>query len=264
MEMGKVSLPKASTAERPDAAAAKVRGLLESRAPGEFPEKATPSGAQAWWRSAIEGLGVMVFFLPVGEDSCRGFSVWDDFAPVIVVNTWWRPEARIFTMLHELGHLLTRSNSACLEQAGDTRRKPSDPIERWCEAFAARVLIPAQQLRQQLSEKHAWDGSSHVTDLDVARSIARGFRVSTTAVVLRMISIGAASWALYRAIPRSHDEKSGGGGGGGERRPDKRIREYGRRTTQVFLQAVQVDVLGRDDVLGYLRVQDDELDEMAA
>lgn len=57
------------------------------------------------WREAVEGLGVMVLMLPMGEESCRGFSIWNDVAPLIAINTAWLPEARIFTMLHELAHL---------------------------------------------------------------------------------------------------------------------------------------------------------------
>lgn len=265
-ELGRspITLPTTSIQATPDAIASRMRRLLVERAPEPFPARGSASDAQAWWRVALEATGVLVFFLPVGEGSARGFSVWNDHAPLIVVNTFWRPEARIFTMLHELGHLVTRSNSACLEQGHGPRRPPDDPAERWCESFSAQVLIPAPELVEMLTARHGWREGRIVRDLAVARAIGRHFKVSTTAAVLRMIGIGAATWALYRAIPRDADVKRRGGGGAGETRPRSRLRQYGRRTTRVLLDAMNADILGKDDVLGYLRVGEHELSEMAA
>jgi Zn-dependent peptidase ImmA (M78 family) len=265
-EMGSspVALPSTTIRNAPHAMASRMRRVLAERSTEPFPAQGTATDAQAWWRAALEATGALVFFLPVGEGSARGFSIWDDHAPLIVVNTFWRPEARIFTMLHELGHLVTRSNSACLEQ-GDGPRVPSDdPAERWCEAFAAQVLIPEPELIGVLTTKHGWRKGQAVQDLAVGRAIGRHFKVSTTAAVLRLIGIGAATWSLYRSIPHDADLKRSGGGGSGETRPQSRIRQYGRRTTRVLLEAMNADILGKDDVLGYLRVGEHELSEMAA
>lgn len=101
----------------------------------------TASAAFDAWRESVEHLGVLVFLFPLGEDSCRGFSLWDDAAPLIAINTRWRDEARILTLFHELGHLVTRSNSAC--QLSETSTGDvTEPAERWCESFVAAILIP--------------------------------------------------------------------------------------------------------------------------
>jgi Zn-dependent peptidase ImmA (M78 family) len=265
-ELGRppVALPSTTIRSAPDAIATQMRRMLVERSPEPFPARGTASDAQTWWRAALEEVGALVFFLPVGEGSARGFSIWDDHAPLVVVNTFWRPEARIFTMLHELGHLVTRSNSACLEQGHGPRRPPEDPAERWCEAFAAQVLVPEHELVEVLTSKHGWRKGRLVRELAVGHAIGRHFKVSTTAAVLRMIGIGAATWALYRSIPREADLKRGGGGGSGETRSRSRLRQYGRRTTRVLLEAMNADILGKDDVLGYLRVGEHELSEMAA
>ena len=54
------------------------------------------------WREAVEGIGVTVFVYSLGRDSCNGFSLWHERAPVIAVSSAWREEARIFTLFHEL------------------------------------------------------------------------------------------------------------------------------------------------------------------
>ena len=42
-------------------------------------------------------------------DSGRG----DDYAPSVAVNTAYHPTAWIFTLFHEVAHLLTRTDAAC-------------------------------------------------------------------------------------------------------------------------------------------------------
>lgn len=129
------------------------------------------------WRAALEGMGITVAQFSMGADACRGFSVWDDRSPLVAVNTAWRDEARSFTLFHELAHLLTRTDSACATapmtpHAGDT-------VERWCEGFAAAVLIPATAL-------------SNVTRIDSLAelsALARRLRVSIRAMALRLIGL---------------------------------------------------------------------------
>src|SRR5207344_1041034 len=97
-----------------------------------------------------ESKGILAFQFPMGSDSCRGFSLWDETAPAVAVNTAWNPAARSFTLLHELGHLVTRTSSACLEGWGRRRENEGDQHERWCESFAASVLAPWDQVERFL------------------------------------------------------------------------------------------------------------------
>src|SRR3954447_3556788 len=93
------------------------------------------------------GSGVVVFLFQLGADNCRGFSLWHDRAPVIAINTTWNDEARTFTLFHEVGHLVTRTNSACTSAPASAVTGAWDPAERWCERFAAAALVPEVALR---------------------------------------------------------------------------------------------------------------------
>jgi transcriptional regulator with XRE-family HTH domain len=104
------------------------------------------------WRAAVEASGVTVAQFSMGSESCRGFSLWDDVSPLIAVYTAWTDEARSFTLFHEFGHLLTRTDSACA--SAPVTANAGDSIERWCEEFAAGVLIPAEALAT-VSRVHA-------------------------------------------------------------------------------------------------------------
>ena len=172
------------------------------------------SAALAAWPKAVEAYGILVFSLPLGEASCRGFSIWDSYSPLIALNSCWNPEARIFTLFHEYGHLLTRTNSACLNAGISSLPLDGDPIERWCEEFAAALLLPWNAVIQVLSREVGWVSGAKVTKLAGVAQVARRFRVSLRATALTLIKHGAADWSIYGALPKASDNKPTGGGKG--------------------------------------------------
>jgi len=217
----------------------------------------SPSAALARWRGAIESQGILVFMLPLGANSCRGFSVWESRAPLISLNTHWNAESRIFTLFHELGHLLTRTNSACLEAVPSG--SPTDPIERWCETYAAAVLLPWNNVQQVLAEEMDWTPGTKVRSLSSVSRLARRFRVSLRAAALSLIKHDAANWDLYRILPRASDKPRGGGGMGRTRR-EARLDQFGHRTFDTLLAGVQRDVLSPHDLASYLDIADVDVD----
>ena len=251
------NLPRHLSSDAPDTAGAAMRDRLNV----EFKQQAhwaSPSQAFDCWREAVGGIGVTIFVYSLGRDSCNGFSLWHERAPVITVSSAWREEARIFTLFHELGHLLLRGSSACLERVG---RLKSDPIERWCERFAAAVLLPAGAIGEILQKIGS---TGRVRDLSVARRVARKAHVSLRAATLRLIEVGAASWDLYDEIPPVSDKKpDGGGGGGGRNRFAIKADEFGPRATRVFVDAVQSDLLSRSQAVEYLDIPDAAFDDLA-
>lgn len=218
-------------------------------------QKAWPSPSAAFdaWRSALERVGVTVVQFAMGVDACRGFSVWDERSPLVAVNTAWPDEARSFTLFHELGHLLTRTDSACA--TAPMAPQAGDPAERWCETFAAAVLIPSAAL----------SGVTRVDSLSVLSSRARRMRVSIRAMALRLISLRKASWQLYQSIPPSAEiKRRGGAGGTGRNRAEIRADEFGRRTGELFVAAVQRDVISRSQALDYLDIPSSAFERLAS
>lgn len=245
-----VALPRTSIQASTETAATEARSRLGATG-AEIQDWSSPSTAFHWWRSAVERSGVFVLILPMGTDGCRGFSLWDDQAPLIAVNSAWSAEARIFTLFHEYGHLLTRTNSACLEGTHRLRSVQSDAVERWCEQFAAAVILPLEPLQRFLAS-HDWQRG--VTEVDVVRRIAKHFRGSLRATALRLIALGTADWKLYSLLPPTVDRKAPGGGGTGRDRAQLRRDQYGDFTIATFATALQQDVVSRGDVLDYLDI----------
>jgi Zn-dependent peptidase ImmA (M78 family)/DNA-binding XRE family transcriptional regulator len=251
--------PLASLDDDPVSVARVARDVLGIAADDQE-EWASPSAAFDEWRMALERSGHLVFLFSLGKESSRGFSLWDDFAPVVAVNTAWNESARIFTLFHEMGHLITRTSSACVESVRTTSR--TDPVERWCEQFAAAVLMPTQDVENFLTQR-GWRPGRQITNLAIAKSLASLYNVSLRAAVIRLIELNAASWALYDEIPPISDKKPPGGGGRGRSRTQIREDQFGDRVTSLLVSAVEREVLSRSQAVEFLDIPDATFDELA-
>ena len=124
-----VEVPRYRLAQSPEVAAAQMREWLGVSLADQT-QWASDYQALYAWRAAMDARGIFVFALDIGEtsngrgprvsgvvsDEIRGFSAWDERAPLIVMNSRRvSPAARSFTLGHELGHLVTRVDAACLE-----------------------------------------------------------------------------------------------------------------------------------------------------
>ena len=251
-------LPHYSTSTHAKAVAADVsESLLMARPQSGFK---TSSHAFNWYRQALEAAGVLVFTFPLGRDGVRGFSIWNERCPVVAVNTWWRVEARTYTLFHEFAHLLTRTSSACLE-VGRRFARPSDTVERWCEEFAAAIVLPRDAVEKFLV-RELGRSDLRVDDLGVPMKLANRFKVSLRAATLRLIEMELATWELYTKIPPVSENKPSGGGGNGRDRGEIREDQYGDRTVRLMVNALNRDVLGRTDVLDALDISDVDLSKL--
>ncbi len=168
-------------------------------------QKLFPSGHAALnaWRQSIESQGVLVFQasrIPLAE--MRGLCIPETPMPVIVLNSKDTPEARAFSLLHELVHLLLGQSGIYSTEMG--RHLPN--IEAFANRAAAATLLPRESI---LSDPDVRSGSGEGTwPEDVLGRLSRRFRVSKRAMLLRLLTLGLASDDLYRARCNYWDEQS--------------------------------------------------------
>jgi Zn-dependent peptidase ImmA (M78 family) len=91
------------------------------------------------WRLAVEDrLGILVFQFSMPMDEIHGFCITDNYPYLIVTNSNHSYTGRIFTIFHELAHILRHQSGMCLYEKATEKQE-----EEWkCNTFAGRFLVP--------------------------------------------------------------------------------------------------------------------------
>lgn len=211
------------------------------------------------WRGALQSFGVIVLVEDMPRDECRGFSLWNPhLVPTIVVTRNEHPSAQVFTLFHEVGHHLLRSDAMCLKQEDDSLR---GTIETWCNRFAAAVLIPAADLEAFL-DAHGFDGYRD-WPIDVLARVARHFRVSRHVLAIRLEDLKKVPPGYYRRIVRlmvNDDVRPIGprkreGTGIQRNMARERLTEVGFVTANVILRACKSELLSTSEAADLLRLR---------
>jgi Zn-dependent peptidase ImmA (M78 family) len=127
---------------------------------------------------------------PLDAEEFAGFALADPIAPLIFVNTRGSVARSIFTMGHELGHILIAENALDSDPLPDE----DSSVERWCDRFAAELLMPREAFIAD------W-GSSPTRDLaERCQELARRYHVSARAVLVRAREMSLIPRELVRGI----------------------------------------------------------------
>lgn len=140
------------------------------------------------WRAALESLGILVVQVDqVDVAEFRGFSVQAAVFPIIALNAKDHPHAKIFTCLHEFGHLLLSEGGLCdLDEDALPVSSPDSKTEQFCNAFAGSVLVPRTNLLTQATVRGF--GSRSIYPDEAIEELANTFRVSREVIVRRLMS----------------------------------------------------------------------------
>lgn len=216
------------------------------------------------WRDALSGLAVAVFQFQISREAIRGFSIWDEYLPIAAVNTAYTPQARVYTLFHEIGHLLNRTQGACRGFADPQSAK----LERWCDEFAAAFLLPSEETRQ-IAVRLYDDGADAEDRYGQVIRIARRFNTSARATALRLIELGVADRSLYGLVdslaigkyddfPRMRES----GGGFGQRASQQRLQHFGSHAIGMLLGGVDSGHLTERDVGDFLHLYPNGVNEI--
>lgn len=237
----------ANLSMNPEAVAEQIRGLLNISQQQQYDFDGEYPALHAW-RNAIEHSGIMVFQATgVKRNEMRGFSISENPLPVIVVNNKDAPQARVFSMLHELSHVMLRAGGLCnLEEKQE--------IEVFCNRVAGAVLVPQEWL---LSEPVVREHGRRAEWSDlVISSLARRYTVGREVILRRLLIAGHTTQDFYQRkrfeyLKEFENRKSEGGGPP----PDVRAVSYaGRMFVQLVLESFHQDKITASDVSDYLEV----------
>ena len=161
----------------------------------------------------------------------RGFVLVDEYAPLIFVNGADAKSAQMFTLAHELAHVLLGSSAAF-----DLRQmQPADdPVELLCNRAAAEFLVPARPLRRY------WPSISGAPEpFSVA---ARRFKVSALVAARRALDLELVSTddflTFYREYQKDERRTAARRSEGGDFYANQNFR-VGRRFASAVVRAAR-------------------------
>jgi Zn-dependent peptidase ImmA (M78 family) len=262
---------RATLQDDPEAVAAKLREHL-SIATEQQSRWRDPSKAFRAWREAIEGKGVLVSVLggahhgvPLTE--VRGFAIAERPLPMIVVNGRDRTNGRIFTLMHELAHIVAGVSAIENEiEPGAHLPAPDRVIETFCNRVAAATLMPAASLRAERltarkGSRSTWD------DLEID-FLAQRYSVSREAMLVRLADLGLASpefaQARRRRYATEYEVLEDEVGGGFVPPARQTVAFLGGGFARLVLQAYHDRVVTLSTASGYLGTQAKNLAKIEA
>ena len=201
-------------------------------------------------RGALENANILVFQLPMPVGDAGGFALADRLPAVIVINSKDGIGARLFTLMHEFGHVLL--GETAIDMPGASRRT-RNRSEEWCDVFAASFLLPVDTDGGQFADQ----GS---TDTETLDRLSKRYKVGKAVILRRMLDMNRISGAEFEGVlagPAFADGAGAGSGRGGTAVPQDRMcrsRMGGR-----FVSLVADNLDGRHityaDALGYLSIK---------
>ncbi|MDR0987937.1 MAG: ImmA/IrrE family metallo-endopeptidase [Prevotellaceae bacterium] len=118
---------------------------------------------------------------PISVQDCRGFALVNKEAPYIFINNSDSKSAQLFTLIHELAHILVGVSAGYAGDAGYEH----DYTEKFCDQVAAEFLVPSNLLTT------VWNN-------DGIPSAAKKFKVSELVIARRARDIGLIDSEQYR------------------------------------------------------------------
>ena len=124
---------------------------------------------------------------PLGEDADLGFALHKDNDIIIFVNTCSRLSREIFTLAHEIGHVVLHMEGmdSFIDDATTISGKSTDEKEQEANYFAACLLMPADEVEKFLDLEIENFGSKDLSAMDIARIMSE-FNVSFDMVLNRL------------------------------------------------------------------------------
>lgn len=157
------------------------------------------SAAIAYLTQKLEDKGVFISFngivknnthRPIKVEQCRGFALVNKTAPYIFINSNDSKTAQVFTIIHELTHLLIGHSAG---HAGE-ENVLTDEIEKYCDSVAANFLVPTNLLYE------VWQ--------DNIAKTAKIFKVSELVIMRKAYEVGLINRTKYKQLYSDYKSKN--------------------------------------------------------
>jgi Zn-dependent peptidase ImmA (M78 family) len=195
------------------------------------------------WKIKLEEKNIFIFLTSKFKDwsnidkmQLRGLSLYHDTLPIIIINNSDAKKAQTFTLFHELGHIIKKENSI-----DDWFSQKKD--ESWCDDFAGEIIMPKKEFQYN---------SSDIIDIDSIKEIAKLFKVSPYACLVRLRRLNIIQQKQYEKyeedlkieFAKLEKLKKLRKGGPARNRVKEIIQQYGHIYTNALFQAYHNKEIG--------------------
>lgn len=261
---------KVSIKDNPVVAANRFREFLGLTI--EMQKKWNSDNSFDHFKEYIEKIGIYIFQFQMPFEEARAFSLTDDF-PVIVLNTEDAKNGRIFSLFHEVCHILFNVGGVFKDKETKKLKGEYTQIEDFCNCFAASFLVPEELFKRDIQfekqQLHEWSEN----DLD---KLSKLYSVSKEVVLRKLVDLHLASKSFYFTKKKSWDNElrnrkemirekqkqkllDEGRNGGGLPQDILTVMEKGKPFISDVLKSFDKGNLTYGDISAYLEVKLDHL-----
>ena len=257
----KAKVGKVKISDNPDVIAKKYREIFDL----SFEKQRKFKDAYKFFsylRDILEDFNILVFQFPMPIEDARGFALVDDLPFIIVVNSKDSIEARLFTLMHEFGHILLGETAIDIPDGSIIYR---DSIERWCNKFASSFLLPKEPSKELFIEYN-----TKLAENESLNSLSRRYKVSKAVLLIRMLELNYISREEFDSIMSRYTSKElKAKPEKGKKvigvKPDQRcLSEMGNKFISLVANNFDRDFITYSDALTYLSIKSKNFDKVLA
>lgn len=213
-------------------------------------------------RDTFENLNILVFQFSMPVEDARGFVLTDQNPNIIVVNSKDSIEARIFTLLHEFGHILLGETVIDLPFLSFNKK---NKIEYWCNQFAASFLLPKTHAETLFTSEQS------LTDERTLNRLSRKYKVSKSMLLYAMYKQDFISKTEferkldnYKPSKKDQKKKKGTKQRGGIPQDRRCLTEMGHKFVSMVANNYDKNLITYTDALNFLSVKSRNFDKVLA
>lgn len=211
-------------------------------------------------RDHFEDLNIYIFQFSMPVEDARGFVFVDENPKVIVVNTKDCIEARLFTLIHEFGHILLGESAIDLPDVTSTY---SNKIEKWCNEFASSFLLPRDMARSIFESN-----KRILTKKESLKRFSNRYKISKAMLLLNMLKLKYITDGEYNIIISNYkkvvniSKQKSKKSRGGIPSDVKCMSEIGNKFVSLVANNYDRDHITYSDALNYLSIKSKNFDKV--
>lgn len=167
--------------------------------------------AMKGWRGAVQEAGIYVFKRPFDSEEVSGFCLYDSEFPVIMVNNKNTFTRQVFTLFHEVAHILFGLSGITPEDltyAGRIEDRRGRQIEITCNELAAEVLVPSDSFPYDLFR-------TKDDPVESIPTVAHRYSVSREVILRKLLDADIVDQERYEELAHEWSSQRSSEGSGG-------------------------------------------------